>query len=164
LAGIYKTGDGRWLAFTMLQPGRYWEDFCHHLGREDLVEDERFDTTDKVIKNAPEASEIIAAELASKPFAHWVARFQTLQGPWAPVQNSLEVGHDEQLRINGYVAQIEDVDGVPRELISAPVQFDETPSEVRRAPQFAEHTDEILAEIGRSTEEILELKIAGAVT
>jgi crotonobetainyl-CoA:carnitine CoA-transferase CaiB-like acyl-CoA transferase len=164
LAGIYKTSDGRWLAFTMLQPGRYWEDFCRHIQREDLLDDERFDTTEKVVSNAPLASDIIAAELVARPLAEWVERFQTLEGPWAPVQNSLEVGNDEQLRVNGFVAEVQDVDGHPRELIAAPVQFDETPAELRRAPQFAEHTDEILAEVGRSPEEILELKIAGAVT
>ena len=126
--------------------------------------DERFDTPEKVVKNAPAASEIIADELASRPFAEWVERFKTLEGPWAPVLNSLEVGHDDQLRANGFVGHVVDVDGVERELIAAPVQFDEVPAELRRAPQFAEHTDEILREVGRSEEEILELKIAGAAT
>jgi crotonobetainyl-CoA:carnitine CoA-transferase CaiB-like acyl-CoA transferase len=164
LAGIYKTGDGRWLAFTMLQVSRYWDDFCRHIGREDLLEDERFDTPEKVVKNAPSASEIIAHELASRPFDEWIERFKTLEGPWAPVLNSLEVGHDDQLRANGFVGQVVDVDGVGRELIAAPVQFDEVPAELRRAPQFAEHTDEILREVGRSEEQILDLKIAGAAT
>ena len=57
-----------------------------------------------------------------------------------------------------------DIDGVTRELLTAPVQFDETPSKMDRAPQFAEHTDEILRELGRAEDQILELKIAGAVT
>jgi crotonobetainyl-CoA:carnitine CoA-transferase CaiB-like acyl-CoA transferase len=33
-----------------------------------------------------------------------------------------------------------------------------------RAPQFAEHTDDLLRELGRSEDEIIELKIKGAVT
>lgn len=164
IAGIYKTGDGRWIAFTMLQVGRYWEDFCRHLGREDLLDDERFDTTEKVVANAPAASEIIAAEMASRPFAEWLERFATMEGPWEPVQNTLEVGNDEQLRLNGLVHDVVDVDGNPRRLLAAPVQFDETPVRMDRAPQFAEHTDEVLAELGRTEEQILDLKIAGAVT
>jgi hypothetical protein len=44
------------------------------------------------------------------------------------------------------------------------VQFDETPPELSRGPLFAEHTDDILRELGRSDDEIIELKVAGAVT
>lgn len=44
------------------------------------------------------------------------------------------------------------------------MQFDEIPQQLSRAPQFAEHTDEILAELGFTGEEAIELKIAGAVT
>ena len=44
------------------------------------------------------------------------------------------------------------------------MQFDETPTVLRRAPQFAEHTDEILRELGVDDERVLALKIDGAVT
>jgi hypothetical protein len=44
------------------------------------------------------------------------------------------------------------------------VQFDEDPGATRRAPEFNEHGDEILGEIGYDPEGILELRIQGAVT
>lgn len=160
----YKTSDDRWINFTMLQPGRYWADLCRHIDREDLITDGRFDTVEKLMTNAAEASQILTEVLASRPFAEWVERFRSLEGQWAPVQNSLEVGNDPQLRANGYVAPVTDAEGNPRELIANPVQFDETPAVLTRAPQFAEHTDEILRELGRSEDDIIQLKIDGAVT
>ena len=39
VAGNFETADGRWINLTMLQPGRYWADFCRHIDREDLIED-----------------------------------------------------------------------------------------------------------------------------
>jgi hypothetical protein len=33
-----------------------------------------------------------------------------------------------------------------------------------RAPQFAEHTDEILRWLGHDQDEIIQLKVAGAIT
>jgi crotonobetainyl-CoA:carnitine CoA-transferase CaiB-like acyl-CoA transferase len=42
--------------------------------------------------------------------------------------------------------------------------FDETPPILKRAPQFAEHTEEILGDLGLSQDEMLQLKIEGAVT
>jgi crotonobetainyl-CoA:carnitine CoA-transferase CaiB-like acyl-CoA transferase len=44
-----------------------------------------------------------------------------------------------------------------------PVQFDEQPSEILRAPDNGEHTDEILAELGYDWDRIVALKVNGAV-
>src|SRR5262249_15474766 len=38
----YLCSDGKWLAVGMLQPDRYWKDFCIALGRRDLAEDSRY--------------------------------------------------------------------------------------------------------------------------
>ena len=107
---------------------------------------------------------IVAEILASKTFEEWLLVFTAMDGQWSPVHNTWELSQDPSLRANGLVAQVTDVDGVPRELIQSPVLFDESPPEIDRAPQFAEHTDEILSEIGISDERLLELKIAGIVT
>jgi crotonobetainyl-CoA:carnitine CoA-transferase CaiB-like acyl-CoA transferase len=159
-----RTSDGRWINLAMLQPGRYWADFCRHLEREDLIDDPRFATAELIMANAEEGAAIIQEEMAKRPYAEWVERFRDLDGQWAPVQNSLEIGNDPQLRANGYIAKVVDADGVERELVANPVQFDETPAVLTRAPQFAEHTDDILRELGRSEDEIIQLKIDGAVT
>lgn len=164
LTGMYTTADGRQINLCMLQPGRYWADFCAHIGRPELVQDPRFDTTQKLMTNWEPAAGIIGEVMASGTLAEWTTRFATLQGQWGAVQNALEVGNDEQLRANGYIATVTDAEGVERELVTGPVQFDETPAEPGRAPQFAEHTDEILRELGVGDDRILDLKIAGAVT
>ena len=164
LVGQYRTADGRYISLCMLQPGRYWADFCHHIERLDLIIDERFDTTEKLMANASLAVPVIARAIAEQSFQHWIKRFGTLAGQWAPVQDSVELGRDEQLRANGLIAEVTDVDGVRRELVTAPVQFDEVPATLRRAPQFAEHTDELLREFGRNDEEIMALKLNGAAT
>jgi len=88
----------------------------------------------------------------------------TLDGQWAPNQNALELAHDPQVVANGYVLPVEDAEGHERFLASSPVQFDEEPLQLRRAPQFAEHTDEIVTELGRDEEALINLKIAGAIT
>ncbi len=162
--GNYRTSDGRFVNLMMLQPGRYWADLCRHLDREDLVSDERFDSGEKLITNALEAGEYVADAIASKPYDFWMERFKTLEGQWAPNQTALELGNDPQVRANGYIVAVVDADGNQRELVANPVQFDETPPTLTRGPQFAEHTDAILAELGRNQDEIIDLKIAGAVT
>jgi crotonobetainyl-CoA:carnitine CoA-transferase CaiB-like acyl-CoA transferase len=164
LVGSYRTADDRWLALAMLQPGRYWPDFCRRIGREDLITDERFATAAALMSNALVAAEIVADVLAAYPLSDWVAQFAGMEGQWAIVQDPWEVGQDKALRTNGLIAQVVDAEGTARELVANPVQFDEKPARITRAPQFAEHTDEILRSLGKSDDELIDLKISGAVT
>jgi crotonobetainyl-CoA:carnitine CoA-transferase CaiB-like acyl-CoA transferase len=164
LVGHYRTADNRWLVLAMLQPGRYWPEFCRHIDREDLLTDERFEKPEALMDNAAAASAIVQEVLASRTLAEWTSRFAGMEGQWAVAQDPWEVGQDPALRANGMIAEVLDVDGTPRELVANPVQFDQTPARISRAPQFAEHTDEILRGLGKSDEELINLKIAGAVT
>jgi crotonobetainyl-CoA:carnitine CoA-transferase CaiB-like acyl-CoA transferase len=163
IAANFQTSDGRWITLTMLQASRYWADFCRHLGRPELADDERFRDSDSLRENAPIATEIIRSEIRSRPLSFWREQLASLEGQWAVVQNSWEVGQDPQVRANGWIAEVTDAEGNSRELVTNPVQFDETPAALRRAPLFAEQTDEILAELGRDEDQILQLKIDSVV-
>jgi crotonobetainyl-CoA:carnitine CoA-transferase CaiB-like acyl-CoA transferase len=164
LVGNYRTADDRWLVLAMLQPGRYWPEFCRHIDRDDLITDERFATTKALMGNAATAADIVQEVLATRPLAEWVDRFAGMEGQWAVAQNPWEVGQDPAVRANGLIAEVIDCEGTTRELVANPVQFDEKPAQITRAPQFAEHTDEILRALGKSDDELLDLKISGAVT
>ncbi|WP_406444449.1 CoA transferase [Streptomyces sp. NBC_00631] len=164
LIGAYRTSDGRWIELSMLQPGRYWAEFCKLAGREELSGDERFDSTEKLMANAAEAADLVARLIASRPHAEWVEILSRGEGQWAAVQDAWEVGQDPALRANGLIAPVVDADGVDRELVASPVQFDETPVGLTRAPQFAEHTDEVLRSLGLGDDELIALKIDGAAT
>jgi crotonobetainyl-CoA:carnitine CoA-transferase CaiB-like acyl-CoA transferase len=166
LVATYRTADNRWINLTVLQAGRYWADFCTHIGRPDMITDERFATVEALMtpENTAVAGDILTEVFAEHPFSYWVEQLATMEGQWAPVQNALEVGNDAQLRANGYIRPVVDAEGNERELVANPVQFDNRPPDIRRAPQFAEHTDEILGELGLDMDRILELKLAGAVT
>lgn len=164
IVGNFRTSDGRWINFNMLQPGRYFADVCAHLGLEHLLEDERYTTAEGLMENAEEAGRAVAEAIAQKPFAHWLQHLRTMEGQWAPLQNPLELIEDPQAEANGYIVPITDADGNDRRLVANPVQYDEQPPPTRRAPLFAEHTDEILRQIGRSEEQIIQLKIDGACT
>jgi crotonobetainyl-CoA:carnitine CoA-transferase CaiB-like acyl-CoA transferase len=164
LVGPYRTPDGRWVLFSMLQPGRYWPEFAALTGHPELAADERFDTVEKLMANAPAAGELVAGIVAEKPFDEWLTLLDRIGGQWATVQDAWGVANDQSLQANGMIASFDDADGVRRQMVTNPVQFDETPAELQRGPLFAEHTDEVLRELGLTDEKLIELKIAGAVT
>ncbi len=68
-----------------------------------------------------------------------------------------------QVEANGHLGQTATADGVPFTLVTTPVQFAGEPSPPKRAPEFNEHCEEILADIDCGADEMMELKLAGVV-
>lgn len=84
-------------------------------------------------------------------------------GQWAAVQHKFEAVADPQAVANGYVQECKTASGGAFHLVRAPVQFDEEPAPVHRAPEFNEHGDEILSELDFETDAIVDLKVRGVV-
>ena len=101
--GTFRTSDGRFITLMMLQPGRYFADTCRHLGIEHLLDDERFQTAEGLMANAEEVGKHVADAIAQQSYAEWVEQLETLEGPWSPAQNPLEIVADPQLEANGYL-------------------------------------------------------------
>src|ERR1700747_2004325 len=114
LVGNYRTADNRWIVLAMLQPGRYWPEFCRRIDREDLITDERFSTVEALMDNTAEAAEILACEIAGRTLSEWTSQFSGMEGQWAVAQDPWEVGQDPALRANGMIAEVLDIDGARR--------------------------------------------------
>ena len=164
LTGLYETKDKRFISLVMMQGFQYWPEFCQHIERKDLITDERFNSDQNLGENAAEAKKILGEVIKTRTLAEWTVAFKGMKGQWAPVQNTVEVSKDEQVRGNDYIVGTKTANGTAFELVASPVQFDVKATATRRAPEFNEHGDEILLEAGFDMEKIIELKIAGAVT
>jgi crotonobetainyl-CoA:carnitine CoA-transferase CaiB-like acyl-CoA transferase len=163
LVGTYMTQDHKFLAFTCLQGYKYWPSACRVLGREDLITDERFNSHEQLAANAKEARQILTEIFLSAPLSEWRTRLDAFDGQWAFAQDSLELTTDPQVEANGYLGETATADGTAFQLVTAPVQYESEPAQPRRAPEFNEHCDEILAGIGCNTDEVMALKVAGVV-
>lgn len=164
LTGVVRTSDDRYIMLTMLQPGRYWPELMTNAGRPDLIEDPRFSSSEAILENNEAAKAVIDELFATKTFAEWQDILRQGNGQWAPVQNAWELVNDPAVQANGVMVEVTDVDGNPQQLVANPVQFDEAPPQLVRAPLFAEHTDEIVSGLGIDEQRLMELKISGAIT
>jgi crotonobetainyl-CoA:carnitine CoA-transferase CaiB-like acyl-CoA transferase len=163
LSRNYVTKDGRSLAFTCLQAGKYWAPMCEVIGRSDLITDPRFADHASLLQNTLAAIEILDEVFASATLDEWRARLDSFSGQWAVVQDSLEAAVDPQAVANGYIQECHTASGTPFRLVAAPVQFGGEPAVPTRAPEFNEHGDSILAGLGFDQEAIIDLKIRGVV-
>jgi crotonobetainyl-CoA:carnitine CoA-transferase CaiB-like acyl-CoA transferase len=163
VVNTYRTADARFLSLIFLQSDRYWSEFVIKSGRSDLATDERFDSAAARYRNRRACVEELEALFASKTFEEWRAVLADIEGVWAPVLRANEVLDDPQVRANGYLREITLEDGTSFEIVAGPLQFDEQPPELTRAPDHGEHTDEVLLELGYNMERIIELKVGGAI-
>ena len=163
LVGNYRTQDDRWLFLNIMQSDRFWADFCTHLGRPDLIDDERYRDSAARAEHREACVEQIATTFASRPLAEWREALATMDGVWAAVQRVPELRNDPQVIANGYVCPVTDGEGNEFDLVGAPVQFDEHPHELRAAPEHGQHTEELLLELGCSWDEITTHKESGAI-
>jgi crotonobetainyl-CoA:carnitine CoA-transferase CaiB-like acyl-CoA transferase len=163
LVNTYRTRDGRFLSLVMLESDRYWADLVGLLGRPELADDPRFVDAAARAANAGACVDLLDEIFGSQPLAHWRAVLAAARGVWSVVQSAAEVMDDPQAQANGYVRPVTAASGVEFRMVAAPIQFDEEPATLTRGPGHGEHTDEVLAELGLSEDEILELKVAGAV-
>ena len=163
LSANYQTKDGRHLAFTCLQAGKYWSPICEAIGRPDLTSDPRFADHASLLANSGQAAAILRESFAQHTLEEWRVRLVDFTGQWAVVQDTLEAATDPQSVANGYVQECRTAGGTPFQLAAAPVQYDDQPAVPRRAPEFNEHGDQILADLGFDWDAIADLKVRGVV-
>ncbi|BBZ59219.1 CaiB/BaiF CoA transferase family protein [Mycolicibacterium monacense] len=164
LTGAYRCSDGRYIQLSMLQPTRYWAPLCRLFGLFGAADDERFGSLESLAAHADEAMRLISGAIGTRTFDECKRLLNSFGGQWAPVQDAWEVANDESLIANGRIADVVDVHGIKRKLVANPVKFDEADAQLTRAPMFAEHTDEVLRELGLDDLDLVELKIEGAIT
>ncbi|HVT21544.1 MAG TPA: CoA transferase, partial [Mycobacteriales bacterium] len=164
IVNTYPTSDGRFVALVMLQADRFWPEVCELIERPDFVEDPRFATAGARFENRVECVNELKKAFLTRPLAEWRERMKGLEGVWSVVQTPGEVLTDPQVVSNGYVRPVKSLDGnTEYSLVANPVQFDETPPDLVRAPDHGQHTDEILAELGFDWDTIVDLKVASVV-
>ncbi|MDP2920507.1 MAG: CoA transferase [Dehalococcoidia bacterium] len=162
LSGAYVTSDFRIVVFVALQPDRYWTKFCQCIGREDLAKDARYSTTEGRAEHCTLLRQEISQTFMRKPLADWVPLLEGM--PYAPLQNLKEVINDPQARAAGcFVAYDHPAHG-RIEALANPVNLSGTPATVRMpAPEFGQHTEEVLVEAGYSWEDIARFKEQGLI-
>ncbi|MCY4581208.1 MAG: CoA transferase, partial [Chloroflexi bacterium] len=134
------------------------------IGREDLLADERYSEAEFQGQHADEILAVIEEWTMQRSKTE---AFKTLAaaGAWCgPVLTPLEVLENEHLEAREMLVTVEDSDRGDYRMIGCPVKLEKSPVTVEAAPQYSEHTDELLTEMfGVSPEELPELREQGVI-
>jgi crotonobetainyl-CoA:carnitine CoA-transferase CaiB-like acyl-CoA transferase len=164
LVTVYRTKDDRFLQLVMTEGDKHFADLCRRVDRPTLADDPRFVDQSARTQNAAACIEILERIFAERTLEEWRDVLQDATGVWAAVQKPREVPLDPQVIANGYVRTRRDHAGREYLGVVSPVRVLSDPDgDERPAPLHGEHTDEILLESGYTWDELLQLKIDGAV-
>jgi len=157
---IRPTKDG-YITISYIQD-REFESLCKTIGREELLDDERFATAGPRASNARPLQEMIESTLKSYTTAELAATLAEADVPYATLGDPATIHEDPQVIANDLLFEMDHpVAGRLRQ--PKPLgEFQGTPTEIRYgAPRYGEHTREIAAEAGLSPSEIADLIRAG---
>lgn len=149
LWNYYKCKDGQWIAFSMVQGERYWPTFCKGLGREDLIEEERFHTMDLRRDNRQELIKILDDTFATRTRDEWEkSLIEAGDLIWERVQRTRDLVDDPQVIENNYIVDFDHPAIGPSKWHQTPIAYSETPVSTRKmAPAHGENTEEILIDM-----------------
>ncbi len=134
---------------------------CAAFDRSELAEDERFATMAVRAGHFAAWTDAIGELMAPFGREEVLRRAHAHDVPCAPVLRPDEVADDPQVRHNRTVVEL-DHPVIGPYLAAAPaVRFGEV--DLSPAPLLGQHTDEVLAELGRTPDEVAALRAAGAV-
>jgi crotonobetainyl-CoA:carnitine CoA-transferase CaiB-like acyl-CoA transferase len=163
IINCFQTGDGKWFWLLLLQADRHWPDLCRALGREDLMQDDRFADITIRRTNGPQLVEELDKSFGSKTLEEWGKIMDEHNVWWAPVNTITDLLNDPVAREAGVFRNFEGPEGnVP--FVATPADFSATPSGPRGlAPELGQHTEEVLLELGYDWDKIIALKESGAI-
>jgi crotonobetainyl-CoA:carnitine CoA-transferase CaiB-like acyl-CoA transferase len=164
----YQCADGKWIMLSMAQVGRYWPPF-----REAMKEatGETYGPDEMSVgwlrTNAADLLALMPKlddAFTTKPAAEWVDLFRRRDLLIEVVRDYGEIGSDPQVLENAMLDTLDHPGHGPLQMVAAGVNLSATPSTIRTpAPEFGQHTEEVLLEAGYSWEEIEALRGAAAI-
>lgn len=160
--GLYTGSDG---VFNIGASGEgNWVRLCELLGHPEWLEDPEFKTEKLRVKNRARLTGLLEKEFAGNTVEHWVTQLNEAGVPAGPVYSVPQVVEDPQVKHLNVVSTLPNVHHKDMHYISQPMQLSRTPAQVATpAPGWGEHTDEVLAEIGFTPEQIKAFHDSGAV-
>ena len=160
LINPYSTADGRWLMLVV--QNKDFPGLARAIGQPALVEDPRF--ADPKLREGNEAAlvDVLDRLFASQPLAHWKKALDDAGVIFSVVQDMQDVLNDPQMVANKIFMPVRDPSVGAKFTVSSPLQVAGVEkTEPRRAPHLGEHSEEILRELGFSTEQVDRL-VSGA--
>jgi crotonobetainyl-CoA:carnitine CoA-transferase CaiB-like acyl-CoA transferase len=161
---VYKTKDDKWIAMCAAEYDKDYNKIMKLMGREDLVDDERYSNCDRMNSNHlnSEVVAVLDAAIAKYNLSDIVKFFKSNDIACEACYEPVDMYDDEQVWANGIMTKLDCPTG-QRNIATVPVQFASNSPVFKKTTAQGTDTESVMLELGYSPEAIKEYMAQGAV-
>jgi crotonobetainyl-CoA:carnitine CoA-transferase CaiB-like acyl-CoA transferase len=145
---VYETKDGKYVTVGALEE-HFWRNLCVALGVEEFIPDQFAEG-----ERREEMFGVMRQKFKSKTQAEWLKELEPIDICFGPVNSIADTFADPQAQARHMVQEV-----AGQTLVGSPLKLSDTPTvQLTPPPQFGQHTDEVLANLGYSDAAIQALR------
>jgi formyl-CoA transferase len=140
-----------------------WVKICNVIGKEEWATDPEYATPGARLPRLKEIFAEIERWTMTKTKFEAMEILNKYDIPCGPILSMKEIAEDDSLRKTGTIVEVDHPVRGKYLTVGNPIKLSDSPTDVTRSPLLGEHTDEVMAELGYSREQIEALRTVGAI-
>ena len=155
--GVFKTSDG---SINLAVAGEtIWKRFAEAVDKGEWLEMDEFKNAKERLKNRDYLNKLIEEVTITKTSDEWVEKLEKVGVPCGPINSIDKVFDDPQVKHLGIAQSIDTIPFGQTQLVGQPFNLSRSPSIMKqRPPEKGEHNEDVLLDLGYSSEELDKLK------
>ena len=163
--GRYKTKDGRFLLLAIIDAAKEWPKFLKAMNLEYLNEDEKFSNFKNLNSNFRDLYKILEEQFAQYNLSEVIDKLKNSGVTFGFMNKSNDLSEDRQLLDSEVLIKYDNKAFGDNSLtVNSPVFLKNEPKKIpEKGPELGEHTKQILLSLGKSEQDIKQLKKEGII-
>ena len=163
--GRYKTKDGRFLLLAIIDAAKEWPKFLKAMNLEYLNEDEKFSSFKNLNSNFRDLYKILEEQFAQYNLSEVIDKLKNSGVTFGFMNKSNDLSEDRQFLDSEVLIKYDNKAFGDNSLtVNSPVFLKNEPKKIpEKGPELGEHTKQILLSLGKSEQDIKQLKKEGII-
>ena len=158
-----KPGGPNDYIYVVFQP-QIWDALLRTMGREDLIDDERFATPAARLQRLDEVYALVESWTLNHTKFEVMEHLNAINVPCGPVLDSADLFEDDHLRARDMIVEVPHPQRGTFKTVGSPLKLSDSAVDITSSPLLSEHTAEVLEQVmGYGVDEVDKLRQDGVI-